>query len=267
MRDDPRLPGAHSRIEDEQCLRMAWPLASEFRSAEDYQPSDNQVEWPGTEPISCLDPSQLADRRRRTPISRTCLLLLTLVVLWPIACDRSDGRSPAAVIAASKDAMASMPTEDQQEAQHDEYVILKMTDKLRENRSKAEQDFRLLKKSDRDAIEEVRSVIRQRPVVELTVEQREIFNQRYEHFDARDSFSFLFETATKDGAREIIRRLGLSPDDKVKFKVVYGNGRQELRADARRVILKALDKGIGSLSNPEKAILATYRDFLRNVKD
>jgi hypothetical protein len=166
-------------------------------------------------------------------------------------------------------AAAARSAEDQAEDQHERELLAKAADQFRDKYIQGDREVRLLPDADRAAVEDLRKLLTVRPPVEMTDDQRRLYDRHPEYFRSEERLAYTFAVADQAGARELCRRLKLSPDDRITLKAKLAHLPKEIRDTTVGAVRKALDSGVRSLTDTERNYLraSNLSPYLDNAKD
>jgi hypothetical protein len=125
--------------------------------------------------------------------------------------------------------------------------------------------YQLLTPAQRSEVDDLRAAIAQRPAVELTQRQRATLAARRDFVKHTDLLSYWLALADQHGGRVLARRLKLSHDPAVLFRLAYGEEPADRRVKVRAAIEKAADRGLTALTEDDVRLLHPYREYLNRL--
>ena len=122
--------------------------------------------------------------------------------------------------------------------------------------------YQLLTPAQRADVDDLRAAVAQRPAVELTARQRATLAARRDFLKHTDLLAYWLALADQHDGRTLARRLKLSHDPAVLFRLAYGEEPADRRAKVRATIEKAADRGLVALTEDDVRLLHSYREYL-----
>jgi hypothetical protein len=132
---------------------------------------------------------------------------------------------------------------------------------------KSAEDYRLLSKAERDAIDELRALVRKRPLVEMSAAQRKLLERDEKYFKDRSFGRYFLELSDRDGGWELVDLLKLNEYSVFNFRVQYAKEEPGRRQTVRAAIIKAARQGFDPLTDEERAALRPYKSELSELPD